>query len=319
MLVSPSELVAMFERMWLIRAFEETVAEIYRKGQARGSAHACIGQEAVAVGACFTLRKDDFVVSTHRGHGHCLAKGADVNRMMAEIMARETGYCRGKGGSMHITDVNLGILGANGIVGAGMPIAVGAGISALVRGTDQVVMCFFGDGAANTGSFHEALNLASITKAPVVFLCENNGFGLNTAASRALSVENVADRAPAYSMPGIVVDGNDVLAVYEAAGEAVSRARKGAGPSLVECKTYRWTKHSIMTPVDIRSAEEIEGYKRFDPLAILRRRLLERGILSEAEADAAEAKGREAVRASLAFAFDSPHPVAAEAYEDIYA
>lgn len=319
MIVSSSELVAMFERMWLIRAFEETVTEIYRKGQGRGSAHACIGEEAVAVGACFTLREDDYVVSTHRGHGHCIAKGASVDKMMAEIMARETGYCRGKGGSMHITDVSIGILGANGIVGAGLTIAVGAGLSAQVRCTDQVALCFFGDGAANTGSFHEALNLASVNKAPVVFLCENNGYGLNTAAARVLSVENVADRAPGYSMPGIVVDGDDVLAVYEAVGEAVSRARKGSGPSLVECKTHRWTKHSIMTPVDVRSAEEIESYKRYDPLQILRRRLLERAVLSVAEAKAVEGKARDAIRAAVAFALDSPPPVASEAYEDIYA
>jgi pyruvate dehydrogenase E1 component alpha subunit len=180
-------------------------------------------------------------------------------------------------------------------------------------------MCFFGDGAANTGSFHEALNLASITKAPVVFLCENNGYGLNTAADRVLSVENVADRAPAYSMPGLVVDGNDVLSVYEAVGEAVSRARTGRGPSLVECKTYRWTKHSIMTPVDVRSQEEVESYKCYDPLQIQRRRLLERGVLAEAEADGVEAKARDLVRSSIAFALESPLPVAAEAYEDIYA
>lgn len=220
---------------------------------------------------------------------------------------------------MHITDVDLGILGANGIVGAGLPIAVGAGISAVVRGTDQVVLCFFGDGAANTGSFHEALNLASVTKAPVIFLCENNGYGLNTAAGRALSVENVADRATAYSMPGFVVDGNDVLAVYEAVGEAVARARAGRGPSLVECKTYRWTKHSIMTPIDVRPQEEVDGYRRFDPLQILRRKLLERGLLAEGDADGVETKAREVVRAAIAFALDSPQPTAAEAYEDIYA
>lgn len=319
MATSPCEPRAMFERMWLIRAFEEAVAEIYRKGQARGSAHACIGQEAVAVGACFALRRDDYVVSNHRGHGHCIAKGLDVRRMMAEILARETGYCRGKGGSMHIADVSLGVLGANGIVGAGLPIAVGAGLSILVRGTDQVVLCFFGDGAANTGSFHEALNLASVTKAPVVFLCENNGYGLNTAAERVLAVENVSDRAPAYGMPGLAVDGNDALAVYEAVAAAVSRARAGRGPSLVECKTYRWLKHSIMTPVDVRPPEEIEGYAKFDPLRILQRKLSERSLLSDAEAAAVAEGARRSVREAIDYALSSSAPKAAEAYEDIYA
>ncbi|MHB1004407.1 MAG: thiamine pyrophosphate-dependent dehydrogenase E1 component subunit alpha [Chloroflexota bacterium] len=319
MSVSTNELVPMFERMWMIRAFEEAVAEIYRKGQARGSAHACIGQEASAVGACWPLRKDDYVVSNHRGHGHCIAKGMDVKRMMAEIMARETGYCRGKGGSMHVADVSLGVLGANGIVGAGLPIAVGAGLAIRLRGSDQAALAFFGDGAANTGSFHESLNLAAVEKLPVVYICENNGWGLNMAADRALSVEHVADRAVAYGIPGLMVDGNDVMAVYEAVGEAVSRARKGRGPTLVECKTYRWLKHSIMTPVDVRPAEEIEEWKHRDPLMRTRHVLSDRGMLSDAELDAVEAKAREAIREAVAFALASPAPVAAQAYEDIYA
>jgi len=319
MIPSPRQLVGMYEQMWLIRAFEEAVADIYRRGLARGSAHAYIGEEAIAVGACATLRKEDYVVSTHRGHGHCIAKGLDVRRMMAEIMAKETGYCHGKGGSMHIADVSLGVLGANGIVGAGLPIAVGAGLSIKVRQSGQVVVAFFGDGAANTGSFHEALNLAGVQKVPVVFICENNLYGLNTSTARALSVENVADRAPAYGMPGLMVDGNDVVAVYEAVGEAVSRARRGSGPSLVECKTFRWLKHSVMTPVDLRPTEQIEEWKRRDPLPRLRATLLERGILDAAGATAAEERARAAIADAVRYASDGPEPTAASAYEDIYA
>ncbi|MCL5109573.1 MAG: thiamine pyrophosphate-dependent dehydrogenase E1 component subunit alpha [Chloroflexi bacterium] len=316
--VAESLLVQMYERMCLIRAFEEAVADLYRRGKARGSAHTCIGQEAVAVGACFALRTDDYIVSNHRGHGHCLAKGMDPGRMMAEIMAKTTGYCRGNGGSMHIADVQLGVLGANGIVGAGLPIAVGAALAARLRGTQQVVLCFFGDGAANTGSFHEAANLASTTKAPVVFLCENNLYAINTPFRSSLAVENVSDRAAAYGMPGLAVDGNDVLAVFEAVGEAVARARRGAGPALVECKTYRWLKHSVMTPLDTRPAAEIEEWQARDPVVRLGATLRQSGEWAE-EVLAAEPKARSAIAAALAFAAAGAEPEAARAYEDIYA
>jgi TPP-dependent pyruvate/acetoin dehydrogenase alpha subunit len=314
----PDLLLQMYERMWLIRAFEEAVADIYRRGRARGSAHTCIGQEAVAVGACFALRTEDYIVSNHRGHGHCLAKGMDPGRMMAEIMAKTTGYCRGKGGSMHIADVGLGVLGANGIVGAGLPIAVGAALAARQRGKQQVVLCFFGDGAANTGSFHESANLAATTRAPVVFLCENNLYAINTPFRSSLAVENVSDRASAYGMPGLAVDGNDVAAVFEAAGEAVARARRGGGPSLLECKTYRWLKHSVMTPLDTRPPEEIEAWQSRDPLRRLGERLRQTEGL-EMVALSAEKKARAAIAVALAFAAAGVEPDAAMAYEDIYA
>ncbi|MCJ7668103.1 MAG: thiamine pyrophosphate-dependent dehydrogenase E1 component subunit alpha, partial [Anaerolineae bacterium] len=228
----------------LIRAFEEKADELYALGKVHGTMHLSIGQEAMAVGAIAALRPEDYILSTHRGHGHCIAKGADIKLMMAEFMGKETGYCRGRGGSMHIADMEGGNLGANGVVGGGIGMAVGAGLSIKMRGTGQVILCFFGDGAANRGIFHEALNMAAIWTLPVVYLCENNQYGMSMSVKRAFPIEDIADRAAAYNMPGLVVDGNDVLAVYEATLEAVERARGGGGPSLIEGKTYRWKGHS---------------------------------------------------------------------------
>src|SRR5712691_2605988 len=242
-LQSKQRLLDMLRRMLTIRRFEERVKKEFADTNVKGFVHLYIGEEAVAVGVCSSLRKDDYVTSTHRGHGHCIAKGVDVRGMMAELFGKKTGTCKGKGGSMHIADLELGMLGANGIVGGGPPLACGSGLTAKVNKTDQVTICFFGDGASEQGTLHESLNLASIWKLPVIFVAENNGYAESTPAHYHCSVENIADRASGYNMPGVTLDGNDIFAVYEAAHEAVTRARAGQGPSLLECKTYRFNGH----------------------------------------------------------------------------
>jgi TPP-dependent pyruvate/acetoin dehydrogenase alpha subunit len=241
--LSNEKLIEMYRTMKKIREFETKAAELFAEGSIPGFVHLYIGEEAVATGVCANLKDSDYITSTHRGHGHIIAKGGDLKYMFAELFGKATGYCKGKGGSMHIADADRGILGANGIVGAGHNIAVGAGLSAKYRGTDQVCVCFFGDGSTNQGTFHESLNLASIWKLPVIFVCENNLYGISMHQSRHQAIQDVADRAVAYNIPGVVVDGNDVLAVYEAAKEAIDRARNGQGPTLIECKTYRQRGH----------------------------------------------------------------------------
>ncbi|MDP7285632.1 MAG: thiamine pyrophosphate-dependent dehydrogenase E1 component subunit alpha, partial [Dehalococcoidales bacterium] len=240
MTVAKEKLLDLYRTMVRIRRFEERVSEEFAAGNIPGSVHVYIGEEAVATGAIAHLRKDDYIMSTHRGHGHLVAKGGKMNLMMAELFAKRTGYCLGKGGSMHIADLDIGMLGAAGIVGSGIPIATGAGLSARIRGTDQVTICFFGDGASNIGRFHEGINMASIWKLPVIFLCENNLWAVSVPTSTSLAIQDIADRGVAYGIPGVVVDGQDVMAVYEAVGEAVTRAKKGEGPTLVEAKTYRY-------------------------------------------------------------------------------
>ena len=259
-------LVKMYRTMLRIRRFEEKVGELFTQGKIWGAVHLYTGQEAVATGACAALNKDDYITSTHRGHGHCIAKGGELPRMMAEIFGRASGYCKGKGGSMHIADMEVGILGANGIVGAGIPIAVGAALAAKYRGTGQISLAFFSDGASNTGSFHEAVNLSAVLKLPVVFVCENNQWAVSTSVSYSVPIQNIADRAVAYGMPGTTVDGNDVLAVYDAVKQAVERARNAYGPSLVECKTYRWEGHYRGDPETYRSKEEVMEWRRKRPL-----------------------------------------------------
>ena len=236
-------LLEMFSTMTKIRLFESELQKFFAAGKIPGFVHLYLGEEAVATGACAALKQTDMITSTHRGHGHCLAKGGDLKLMMAEIYGRSTGYCKGKGGSMHIADFNIGILGANGIVGGGGPLAVGAAFSCQYKDTKGVCACFFGDGASNQGTTQESLNMASAWKLPVIFINENNGYGISCPQSKSMAITDIADRAAAYDMPGVVVDGNDVLAVYEAVTMAVERARKGQGPSLIECKTYRWRGH----------------------------------------------------------------------------
>ena len=262
--------IRLYRTMLRIRRFEEQAVEQKARQAIPGLLHLYIGEEAVATGVCAALRQDDYISSTHRGHGHCIAKGGKVSLMMAELFGRTDGYCHGKGGSMHIADIDLGILGANGIVGAGLPIAGGAGLSIKLRGSDQVVVCFFGDGGANTGSFHESLNLASVWKLPVIFVCENNLYAISVSQKRACSIQDIYLRKDAYNMEGAMVDGNDVIAVYEKAKEAVDLGRSGKGPFLLECKTYRWRGHyegEADRTFAYRSKEEIETWKKKCPIS----------------------------------------------------
>jgi len=302
-----------------IRFFEEKVFDLYAQNLVPGTIHLYLGEEAVAVGVCSLLRKDDYITSTHRGHGHCIAKGAELKRTMAEILGKKTGYCKGKGGSMHIADFKIGMLGATAVVGAGLPIAVGAGLSAKLRKTDQVVACFFGEGASNQGTFHESINMASIWKLPVIFVCENNLYAMGTRQSRVMAIENVADRAVAYGIPGVVVDGNDVLAVYEATEKAVERARKGEGPTLIECKTYRHKGHSRVDPAKYRPKEEVEEWLAKDPIKRFKEKLLQTNTLTESEIQQIEKEVSDEIEEAVKFAMESPYPAPEEALEDIYA
>lgn len=306
-------------QMLLIRAFEETVEQLYAAGKMHGTMHLYIGQEAVAVGAIAALRPDDYITSTHRGHGHAIAKGQDLRAMLAELLGKETGVCRGRGGSMHLADLERGNLGANGIVAGGIPIAVGAGLSIRMQGQDRVVLCFFGDGAANHGNFHEGLNMAAIWRLPVVFLCENNQYAMSMPIRKAMAVPRVADRAAAYGIPGETVDGMDVLAVYRAVRTAVDRARRGEGPTLIEAITYRYKGHSKSDRQVYRTKEEVQAWMARDPIARLREALIARGWLSEAEAAALEERAREAVAEALRAAEGDPEPEVAQLTEGVYA
>ncbi|GAI94986.1 unnamed protein product, partial [marine sediment metagenome] len=267
----PEFALDMYRTMVRIRIFEERVFKEFTAGNIPGFVHLYTGEEAVATGACANLRPDDYITSTHRGHGHLIAKGGSTDRMMAELYGKKTGYNKGKGGSMHIADVEIGILGANGVVGAGIPIAGGAALSAKLRGTDQVTLCFFGDGASNTSRFHEGINLAACLNLPVVYVIENNMYAISVCISDVCKLVNLADRATAYGIPGVTVDGNDVMAVYEAVAEAVARARRGEGPTLVECKTYRWRGHWAGDTQAYVGGEAIEEWMKKDPIPRFRK------------------------------------------------
>ncbi len=311
-------LLDMYERMVQIRTFEDLAGKNFALGLIPGFVHLYSGEEAVAVGICSQLGDSDYITSTHRGHGHCIAKGVDIDGMVAELMGKATGVCKGKGGSMHIADVEKGMLGANGIVGGGLPLACGAALTAKTLGTGGVAVCFFGDGASNQGTFHEALNLAAIWDLPVVFVCENNGYAEATPVHYHCSASDVANRAGAYEIPGVVVDGLDVFAVYEAAREAIARARRGEGPSLIETKTYRFYGHFQGDQVTYRTAEELEAYKKRDPITALRKALVERGIATEDELTAIDQR----VAAHLDKAWDeakaAPFPEPEETLTDVY-
>jgi acetoin:2,6-dichlorophenolindophenol oxidoreductase subunit alpha len=307
-----------YREMYKIRLFELKAAELFMQGLMAGNIHTCAGQEAAEVGACQALKKTDFITSTHRGHGHCLAKGGKVDLMMAEIFGKATGYCKGKGGSMHIVDVGIGILGANGIVGAGIPIAAGSALASKVMGTGEVTLAFFGDGASNGGYFHEAMNMASAWKLPVVFVCENNKYGVSVCIDRICNVEDIAERAKGYNIPGIVVDGNDVFAVYKAVQTAAERARKGDGPSLIECKTYRHRGHYEGDPQVYKSSEEIESWKKRDPIIRLRSEIIESGLAPASEVDAIEAGVKAEIEQAVEFAKQSPYPAPDQVATDIY-
>ena len=316
-----ASLVSMFDQMLRIRLFEEKLVEMFARGTMPGLAHLSIGEEAVPVGTCNALRSDDYITSTHRGHGHCIAKGANVDKMMAELFGKATGYCGGKGGSMHIADFEKGILGANGIVGGGIPIAAGAGVGIKVLGLDRVVCCFFGDGASNQGAFHESANLASVWKLPVIYICENNLYGISVSQSRHQAIKDVASRAISYNMPGKVVDGNDVLAVLESVKEAVALARSGGGPSLIECKTYRWRGHHEGDPNrggKYRPAEEIAEWMAKCPIERLRGSLLAQGVDARQLDEIRERIHRE-IEDAVKFAENSPLPELSAALEHVYA
>lgn len=317
--LSPAEQIGLLRKMWLIRAFEEKAEQLYALGKVHGTMHLSIGQEASAVGAVSALRPDDYMLSTHRGHGHCIAKGADVRRMMAEFLGKVTGYCRGRGGSMHIADVSSGNLGANGIVAGGVPIAVGVGLGIQMQRLDRVALCFLGDGAVHEGAFHEAMNLSSLWKLPVIFCCENNQYAMSISTQRALAVAEIAKHAASYDMPGERVDGNDLVAMHDVTRRAVERARAGEGPSLIEAVTYRWRGHSKSDRQLYRSREEVEAWMAKDPIRRYVQYLSARGLLSEAEAQVIEVEAREAIEEAVRYAEESPEPPLEEILEGVYA
>ena len=311
-------LVAMHRTMVRIRLFEERVQELFLGRKLPGFVHVYVGEEAVAAGVCAALRPDDYITSTHRGHGHAIAKGVGLDPLMAELYGKATGVCRGRGGSMHVADFSLGMLGANGIVAAGCGIAAGAALSAAYRRSGQVAVSFFGDGGVNKGSFHEALNFAAVKRLPGVYVCENNRYAQYTAIGRTTAVDDLARRAHGYGMPGITADGNDVLAVHSAAVEAVERARNGEGPTLVHLETYRFGGHFVGDAEEYRTKEEVAGRRDLDPIPRLEALLVAEGVLTEE----ACARVHDEVAAEVAeaerFAEESPYPEAAEALEGVF-
>src|SRR5918999_238936 len=321
MMPNTSESLEMLRKMILIREFDELAIRLRTEGKIYGTVHPYVGQEAVAVGVCANLTNADRVTSTHRGHGHCIAKGADVKRMMAELFGRVDGYCKGKGGSMHIADFAVGMLGANGIVGGGLPIATGAALAAQIEGKGNVAVCFFGDGAVAEGEFHEALNISSVWKLPIVFVCENNQYAANNAIAVQHPITDVALRAKSYGLPGISIDGNDVLAVRKAAGEAIERARRGDGPTLVECKTYRWYFHAMRNapPPEMRPAAEIAQWKERDPIARLATDLIAQRVITESDLGGLNREVHAALQEAVAFAEASPFPDPNDILVDMFA
>ena len=307
----------MYEEMIRIREFELKAAECFTKGMLAGNIHLCIGQEGTIVGASMALEKRDFITSTHRGHGHCIAKGAKTDLMMAELFGKETGYCKGKGGSMHIADVSLGILGANGIVGAGIPIAAGSALATKIRGENDVTLSFFGDAASNQGTFHESINMAAAWKLPVIFLCENNGYGVSVPINKVTNTEDISARALGYGIPGFTVDGNDPIAVYEVVKEAVEYARSGRGPTLIECKTFRQQGHYCGDPASYRPDSYLDEALEKDCIPNFRKFLVESGI-TESTLEELDKKIKNEIEAAYEFANDSPYPDVNEVITDVY-
>jgi len=315
---SKEMLLDIYENMLRIRKFELRLTECFTKGMLAGNIHTSVGQEACSVGACKALEKRDFITATHRGHGQCIAKGAKTDIMMAELFGKVTGYCKGRGGSMHVADVSLGILGANGIVGAGIPIATGSGLTSKIRGTDEVTLAFFGDSASNQGTFHESINMAAAWKLPVVYLCENNQYGVSVNIHTVTNTETIAVRAKGYDIPGVTVDGNNPLEVYEAVKTAVQYAREGNGPSIVECMTYRMRGHYEGDPAAYRSKEVTEEWRAKDPISRFRTYLLNEAIDEKELAAIEEAMDKE-IEAATEFAAASPYPDASEVTSYVYA
>jgi acetoin:2,6-dichlorophenolindophenol oxidoreductase subunit alpha len=306
-------------QMMLLRQCELTTQEMFLLGKVPGFCHVYVGEEATAVGVCENLKKTDYIVSTHRGHGHCLAKGADPKLIFAELYGKKTGYCGGRGGSMHIFSKELGILGTNGIVGGGLPLSLGGAMHAKIRKTDQVSVCFFGDGASNQGTFHESINIAAIQRLPVLFVCENNLYATATRINEATLTKSVADRAAVYGVPGVSVDGNDVLAVYTAAHEAVERARKGNGPTLLECKTYRHYGHYVGENANYRPQQEVKGWLERDPIKLFLHHLIKDGVMTQGDVEQMELEVKAQVVEAERFASESPFPDASEVLQHVFA
>jgi pyruvate dehydrogenase E1 component alpha subunit len=311
--------VDILRKMYRIRHFELKVIDLFQEGEIRGSTHTYIGEEASGVGTCSALHDDDYITSTHRGHGHCIAKGGRVDLMMAELLGKASGYCKGKGGSMHIADVDAGILGANGIVGGGIGIATGAALSAKVRGSDQVCVCFFGDGGFNQGVLYESANIAALWKLPVVYLCENNKYAMSTPIEKSSAVADLSARAAAFGMPAMNVDGMDVLAVREAVWHATERCRRGEGPSLIVSDTYRFEGHNVGDGQRYRTRDEVEKWRQSDPILRFRDQMVRQGLLGEAEADQIEREVEDELAAAIEFARQAPEPSADTLEEDVYA
>jgi len=317
-MIENERLISIYKTMNRIRKFEEKALSLFESNKLRGSVHLYIGQEAVAATVCSLLRDEDYITSTHRGHGHCIAKGAEPGKAMAELMGKATGYCKGRGGSMHIADLEKGNMGANAIVGGGIPIAVGGALAAQMKGTGQVAVAFFGDGASNQGTFHEGINLASVWKLPVIFICENNGFGISVPVRESTSVKDIGVRGTAYNIPGYTVDGNDVFAVNEVVSKAIERAKAGEGPTLIECKTYRWMGHWTGDPQVYRTREEVEEWKKKCPIKRLRKYMLDNKLLTENEAVKIENEIQEQVDEAAIFALESPEPDTALVMDDVF-
>jgi acetoin:2,6-dichlorophenolindophenol oxidoreductase subunit alpha len=316
-------LMLMLRRMWMIRNFELKVMEVHAAGEFGGAAHPYIGEEAVAVGACAALKDTDYIAGTHRSHGHPIAKGGRVDKAMAELYGRVDGYCKGKGGSMHLADYSIGILGESGILGSSVPVAVGAALAAYIKGEDFVSLSFFGDGASNQGALHESMNLASVWNLPVIFVCENNQYAVTTSYADTVAVEHVSDRASAYNMPGLLVDGQDAIAMYEATAAAVKRARAGEGPTLIEGLTYRFEEHSLglgrVARGEYRTQEEIDSWRKRDPLDILESTLIAQGIATREECDAVKDETIDEVEKATDFARNSPFPEPEDLFDDMWA
>lgn len=317
-MIENERIIKIYKTMNKIRKFEEKALSLFESNKLRGSVHLCIGQEAIPATVCSLLRNTDYITSTHRGHGHCIAKGAELGKAMAELMGKATGYCKGRGGSMHIADLTKGNLGANAIVGAGIPIAAGGALAAKLKGTDQVAVSFFGDGASNQGTFHEGINLAAVWKLPVIFVCENNGFGISVPTRESTSVKDIGVRGMAYGIPGHTVDGNDVFAIDEVVQKAIARAKAGEGPTLVECKTYRWMGHWTGDPQVYRTREEVEDWKKKCPIKRLREYMISSNLLTEQELQVMEDDIKNQVEEATRFALESPEPDPATVLEDVY-
>ena len=310
--------IEMLKKLIEIRRFEERTIQLYQTAKIWGYLHPYIGQEAVAVGACMAIERQDYIISTHRGHGHCIAKGADLGRMMAELLGKSTGYCKGRGGSMHIADTELRMLGANGIVGGGVPISVGAGVGCKMEGKGNVTICFFGDGAANNGVFHESLNMSAIFKLPVIYICENNMYAISMCSADSVACKDVGKRSCAYDIPGYIIDGSNPIEVYEIVTRAVEHARGGKGPSLIEAKTYRFFGHHPNDPAAYRKKEEVEYYrKEKDPVVNFKNKLLAEKIITEKEIEEIESEIAKIIEDAVTFAEESPEPELEKFLEEV--